>query len=165
MASITPPEKPVSSLARLIGLPIDTLKYAAREPVVAGGLLYLLTRGPPHLRARILQPFHNKLLSKNGVARFASFITVLELLTAIGVVKRVNSALNQLALNNWSFGRPGAAFKFGENKEEIVVITGGSSGFGYEMVKGFSMKAVVVVLDILPFPPELARRKLKLDLG
>jgi len=133
------------------------LKYVAREPIITGGLLYLLTRGPPQIRDRILAPFQNNLLAKNGVARLASFITILKFLTALGVVKRANRALNRLALNNWTLGRPGAPFRFGPGKEELVVITGGSSGFGYEMVKGFSRHARVAVLDIMDFPPELAR--------
>ncbi|KAF2750209.1 NAD(P)-binding protein [Sporormia fimetaria CBS 119925] len=157
MASITAPEKPVSPLAKIASLPIDTVKYVAREPVLTGGLLYLLTRGPPHIRERILQPFRNNLLSANGAARLASLITILKLLTAWGAVKKANKALNRLALNNWTLGRPGASFRFGNTKEEIVVITGGSSGFGYEMVKGFSKYARVIVLDVSPFPAELSR--------
>lgn len=157
MTSLQPPEKPVNLFTKLLSFPIDTTKYAANEPVITGGLLYLLTRGPPHIRERILQPFQNNLLSKNGVARLATFLTVLKVLTGLGVAKRINQALNRLALNNWSLGRPGAPFKFGPGKEELIIITGGCSGFGYEMVKGFSDKARIVVLDISPFPPELAK--------
>jgi len=73
------------------------------------------------------------------------------------VLKRVSQGLNSLSWNNWTLGRSGAAFKFGPAKEELVIITGGSSGFGYEMVKGFSKVARVVALDIQDFPPELAR--------
>lgn len=159
MASITPPEKPLKPLAKLVGLPIDTLNYIAKEPALTGTLLYLLTSGPPHIRDRILQPFQSNLLSRNGATRLASFITVLKFLTAVGVAKRINNALNRLALNNWAFGRPGAPFIFGPGKQELVVITGGSSGFGYEMVKSFSKHARVVVLDMMAFPPELARCK------
>lgn len=158
MTSITPPEKPTSPLRTLIGLPIETVRYTAKEPILTGALLYLLTRGPLHIRERMLRPFQTNLLGTNGASRLAKFITVLKVLTAVGVAKRVSNALNRLALNNWTLGRPGAHFKFGPGKEEIVVITGGSSGFGYEMVKGFSNKARVVVLDILPFPKELERR-------
>jgi hypothetical protein len=159
MASLTPPENPVRPLARLLGLPIETLKYVAKEPILTGSLLYILTRGRPHIRERVLRPFQNNLLSKNGAARIASLVTILKFLTTVGVLKRLNKALNRLALNNWTFGRPGAPFRFGSGKEELVVITGGSSGFGYEMVKSFSKVARVVVLDISAFPPELARCK------
>jgi all-trans-retinol dehydrogenase (NAD+) len=138
----------------------STIKGTTHEPILTGVLLYILTRGPIHVRERLLRPFQTNLLAKNGSARLASFITILKILTSMGVVRRINAALNSLAWNNWRlFGRPGAPFKFGPEKEELVVITGGSSGFGYEMVKGFSIYARVVVLDISSFPPELARRK------
>ena len=135
---------------------ISGIKYAVKEPVLAGTLLYLLTRGPLHIRERILRPFQTNLLSKNGGSRLAAFIIILKVITGVGVLRRVNQALNSLAWNNWTLGRPGAAFRFGPGKEELVVITGGSSGFGYEMVKGFSKVARIVVLDVQGFPPELA---------
>jgi len=135
---------------------ITGVKIAAEEPFLTGALLYVLTRGPENIRSRLLAPFQNNLLAKNGVARLAAFITALKILTGVNVLKRVNQVLNSLAWNNWSLGRSGAAFKFCPNKEELVIITGGSSGFGYEMVKAFSKLARVVVLDIQDFPPELA---------
>ncbi|KAF1809544.1 NAD(P)-binding protein [Eremomyces bilateralis CBS 781.70] len=136
---------------------ITGIKTAAEEPLLTGALLYALTRGPDNVRARLLAPFQNNVFAKNGAARLAAFITVLKILTGVNVLKRVNRVLNSLAWNNWSLGRrPGAAFKFGPNKEELVIITGGSSGFGYEMVKAFSKLARVVVLDIQDFPLELA---------
>ena len=137
----------------------STAKDTLTEPVVTGGLLYLLTRGPPHVRERLLQPFQNSLLAKNGVARIAALIAALKVLTALGVAKRISQALNRIALNNWSLGRPGAPFKFGPSGEELVIVTGGSSGFGYEMVKSFSKHARVVALDVSPFPPELEKRE------
>jgi all-trans-retinol dehydrogenase (NAD+) len=159
MSSRAAPKPPSRWLAKAINFPIDTVKYASTEPIVTGGLLYILTRGPPHVRERLLAPFHANLLAKNGTARIASLITILKFLTAIGIAKRISRGLNRLALNNWSFGRPGAPFHFGGAKSELIVITGGSSGFGYEMVKGFARSARVVVLDISPFPEELKRRE------
>lgn len=139
---------------------VSTLKGAAHEPLLTGTLLYLLTRGPLHTRERLLRPFQTNLLAKNGVSRLASLITILKILTGLGVVRRINGALNSLAWNNWRvFGRPGAPFEFGPGKKELVVITGGSSGFGYELVKGFAPHARVVVMDIANFPPELAKSK------
>ncbi|EAT85089.1 hypothetical protein HBI56_075370 [Parastagonospora nodorum] len=136
---------------------VSTLKETASEPILTGALLYLLTRGPSNLRERILGPFQTNLLAKNGVARLAVFITALKVLTGLGVVRRINGALNSLAWNNWKlFGRPGAPFEFGPEKKELVIITGGSSGFGYEMVKSFANHARVVVLDVADFPPELS---------
>jgi hypothetical protein len=131
---------------------------APREPLLTGALLYVLTRGPDHIRERLLGPFRgNVLAGEKGAARLATFITFLKYLTGFNVAKKINSALNALAWNNWSFGRSGAPFQFGPSKKELVIITGGSSGFGYEMVKGFSKIARVVALDISDFPPELER--------
>lgn len=132
--------------------------WTATEPLITAPLLYLLTRGPPHLRERILAPFRNNVLAHNGVAKIAALITALKVLTSLGVVQRINAALNAFALNNWHLGRPGKELKFGPGKEEVVVITGASSGFGKEMVKGFQRCARVVAIDIAPFPDELAKR-------
>jgi all-trans-retinol dehydrogenase (NAD+) len=135
------------------------MKSAINEPLLTGALLYLLTRGPSRIRDRLLQPFQNNVLARNGSARLASFITMLKILVGMGVVRRTNRTLNNLAWNNWRlFGRHGKPFRFGPGKEELVIITGGSSGFGYEMVKGFSNVARIVVLDITAFPQELAKR-------
>jgi all-trans-retinol dehydrogenase (NAD+) len=139
---------------------ISVIKETANEPLLTGALLYALTRGPENVRARLLAPFQNNVLAKNGATRLATFITILKILTVRGVLKRINQALNSLAWNNWTLGRPGNAFEFGPSKKELVIITGGSSGFGYEMVKGFSKFARVVVLDIQDFPDELRRCKL-----
>ncbi|KAF2107397.1 hypothetical protein BDV96DRAFT_298962 [Lophiotrema nucula] len=149
----TPAKAPVRPLSGIF----KGVKYAVNEPFITGALLYILTRGPADIRGRILGPFRTNLLSKNGTQRLAKLITALKWLTAIGVAKRINLGLNRLALNNWTFGRPGAPFEFGPSKRELVVITGGSSGFGYEMVKLFANKARVIVLDVSPFPDELAR--------
>lgn len=131
--------------------------WAATEPLITAPLLYLLTRGPAHLRARILAPFRDSLLAHNGVARLATFITILKILTSLGVVKRIDAALTRLALNNWHLGRSGKEWKFGPKKEEVIVITGASSGFGAEMVKEFHEVARVVAIDIQAFPEELGK--------
>lgn len=138
---------------------VSGITKAASEPVLTGTLLYLLTRGPEHLRARLLAPFQSTLPlftnTPKGVARLAAFITALKVLTAVGVLRRINQGLNKLAWNNWTFGRAGAEWQFGLGKRELVLITGGSSGFGYEMVKSFSKHARIVAIDISAFPPEL----------
>ncbi|KAF2636490.1 NAD(P)-binding protein [Massarina eburnea CBS 473.64] len=128
---------------------------AASEPLITGSLLYILTRGPSHIRDSILQPFRTNLLKNNGPARVVAVVGLLKILTVLGIGKRINQALNRFALNGWTFRRAGPPFKFGPTKEELVFITGGSSGFGYEMVKTFSKHARVVAIDISPFPPEL----------
>ncbi|CAO2650902.1 Nn.00g091990.m01.CDS01 [Neocucurbitaria sp. VM-36] len=136
---------------------ISGITHTFNEPVLTGTLLYLLTRGPLHIRERLLRLFQTNLLSKNGGSRLVTLIIILKFIFGVGVLRRVNQALNSLAWNNWTLRRPGAAFKFGPEKEELDIITSGSSGFGYEMVKGFSKVARIVVLDVQGFPPELAK--------
>lgn len=135
------------------------LTEAASEPLLTGSLLYLLTRGPPHIRAKLLSPFQSTLPvftnTPKGVARLAALITILKILTTAGVLRRINAGLNWLAWKNWSLSRNGADWQFGPSKKELVLITGGSSGFGYEMVKSFSKHARVVAIDVSPFPAEL----------
>jgi len=138
----------------------SVIKHTVSEPAFTGALLYLLTRGPLSMRERLLQPFQHNLLANNGAARLATLILALKVLTGVGVFRRINEALNSLALNKWRLsGSPGAPYKFGPEKEELVVVTGGSSGFGYLLVQEFSKHARVVALDISDFPPELAKRE------
>lgn len=129
------------------------------EPIVTGTLLYILTRGPIHIRERLLQPFRTNLLAKHGVSRITALVAILKVSFVLGVVSRINKALNGLALNGWALRRQGSPFEFGPHRKELVVITGGSSGFGYEMTKAFSKVARVVVLDVNAFPLELEKRK------
>lgn len=143
----------------MAGTVVSGITKAASEPILTGALLYVLTRGPPTLRARLLAPFQSTLPvfsnTPKGVARLTKLITALKILTAAGILRRANQALNRLAWNNWSFGRSGAEWEFGPRKKEVVLITGGSSGFGYEMVKSFSKHARVIAIDVSSFPAEL----------
>jgi hypothetical protein len=141
----------------VVKLPLQIVSYAATEPVLVGSLLYVLTRGPILYRQRLV-----RFLQERGLLleRIALLIKSLKYLLAIGVARKVNHLLNRLALNHWHLRKPGAPLQFGDiNKSELVVVTGGCSGFGYEMVKSFSKYARVIILDISPVPPELERSK------
>lgn len=140
-------------------LPFKALNVVLNEPLATGGLLYILTRGPAHIRERLLQPFRDNLLAKNGASRIKTIIGILKAYLVIGLFRRISNALNRLALNGWSLRRQGEPFVFGPAKQELVVITGGSSGFGYEMVKAFSKVARVVAFDVNALPPELEQRE------
>ena len=156
-----------SGLAKIVqttaGVPFTAakiLKELSYEPFLTAPLLYILTRGPEHLRQRVLAPFRTNLLAKNGTERLIKAITVLKVLVAVGLWKRTDQALTSLALNSWYLpGTKPMARWVWDGRTETVVITGGCSGFGYEMVKGFAGKARVVVLDITELPQELARCK------
>lgn len=149
---------PSKAITQTLALPLQVLRYLASEPLATGPLLYLLTRAPADTRERFLRPLRPYLLSKNANARIATAVKVLKVLLVIGVQSRINQLLNRLALNYWYLRRPGAPWRFGDaKKSELVLITGGCSGFGYEMVKGFAGKARVLVLDVSDMPAELAR--------
>ncbi|KAF2659094.1 NAD(P)-binding protein [Lophiostoma macrostomum CBS 122681] len=155
-SSSKPPRKPVvTQLTKALSYPISYWQYAANEPVITGALLYILTKGPPHIRERLLRPLQP--LSLKGKARLDAFVSALKVLTVLGVFKKANNALNWLALKNWSLQRKGAPFEFGPAKKELVVITGGCSGFGYELVKDFNPIARVVIIDVSPLPAELEK--------
>ncbi|KAJ9603544.1 hypothetical protein H2200_011730 [Cladophialophora chaetospira] len=151
-----PLERATHVAAGAITFPFALVRYAATEPLLTGALLGALTRAPLQYRSRLL-----KLLGDAGLSaeRIVLLIKSLKFLLAIGVAKRVNQSLNRLALNHWNFfGKPGTPFNWSAvNKSELVVVTGGCSGFGYEMVKGFSKHARVVILDISPLPEEFKR--------
>ncbi|KAK7192422.1 hypothetical protein PSPO01_01130 [Paraphaeosphaeria sporulosa] len=136
-------------------LPFQVFRAVTNEPLITGPLLYILTRGPVHIRERILEPFRKNLLAKNGASRITTTIAILKVYFIIGVLRRFNQVMNRIALNGWALRRQGEPFVFGPTKQELVVITGGSLGFGYEMVKAFSNLARVVVFDVNDLPPEL----------
>lgn len=148
---------PVTTMAKsILTLPFTLLRHGATDPLVTGSLLLALTRAPAQYRSRVL----DFLSSRVGVSA-ATAITTLKCLFALGLVRRVNQALTRLAYNNYQLiGKPGAPFQWATQygkKEELVVVTGGCSGFGFEMVKGFAKIARVVCLDITPLPAELER--------
>ncbi|KAJ9632534.1 uncharacterized protein PV06_02891 [Exophiala oligosperma] len=155
MATPTALERMNRGVLQVASAPLRILHYASTEPLITGAALFALTRAPIQYRHRLLSALRDRGVSIDGIARL---VKVLKLLLGIGVLRRLNRALTALALNMWHLRKPGAPFQFGmAGKPEIVVVTGGCSGFGYEMVKGFSKYARVIVLDISPIPPELAK--------
>jgi len=148
-------------VAKIIGgvikLPIRAVTYTAAEPALAGSLLFVLTRAPIEYRQKLLNLLYSSGLSAVHIERLTR---TLKYLLVIGVLRRVNQTLTRLALNNWSLTKRGAPFDWdGSRKTELVIVTGGCSGFGYELVKGFSKHARVVILDISPVPAELEECK------
>ena len=159
MSSVTLLDIAGKAARKTVTIPIDVVKYLAAEPLVTGPILYALTKWPPHLREKLLRPFQNNVLSRDAANRLSKIVLALKYLFALGVASRLNQALNRLALNYWHLRSPGAPWQFGPSKRELVVITGGCSGFGLEMAKAFASKATVVVLDVSPKAQELERRK------
>lgn len=148
---------PTKAIGKAVVLPVHVLRYLAKSPVLTGSLWYLLTRAPADVRERFLGPLRPYLLAKNADARLKKAVTLLRILFVLGVQSTLSQLLNRLAHNYWYLRRPGAPWRFGDaQKSELIVITGGCSGFGYEMVKEFAGKARIIVLDISDMPADLA---------
>ncbi|KAL8243919.1 hypothetical protein R6Q59_010177 [Mikania micrantha] len=131
------------------------------NPVVTGPLLYILTRGPEHVRDALLRGIHidaiSSILHSTNATALTRSVKVLKWLFAVGAISKINRTLTNLALNHWSFSKQGEPWDF-QSGGEIICITGGSSGFGALMVKEFAEKVNVkiVVIDVQDFPKDLA---------
>jgi all-trans-retinol dehydrogenase (NAD+) len=129
----------------LLGLTLD--------PRVVGALHYVLTRGPERVRGPLLAVLSSR-LSPTAVA---NLIKTLKWLLIIGVGRKINAQLNQLALNNWSWKSQRDRWTW---DWEVAVVTGGCSGIGKEIVKGLAAKGVkVAVFDIQSLPADLEGRE------
>ena len=121
----------------------------AFTPLIPASCLAFMTFGPSELVQRFINPEAIARLLRIRDGRLP-----LAILTALGLIRTANRALNRAALNNWSFSaRPGWQWS-----SEIALVTGGSSGIGKCLVLGLVDKGVrvVVVLDIIHLPPDLA---------
>lgn len=82
----------------------------------------------------------------------AAFIKGLKVLLGLNVARSINTALSRYSLNNW---KSDAKFV---TSQEIVLITGGSSGIGELVALSFANKGVTVVsMDVNP--PKVPQRK------
>ncbi|TAQ90292.1 hypothetical protein B7494_g1388 [Chlorociboria aeruginascens] len=108
------------------------------DPKVAAPLLFGLIYYPEKLLSLAPKFLHPILTSP-------SFIRALKVVLALRAVSKINDKLSQWVLNNWT----GNA-KFIKS-QEIVFITGGSSGIGNLMALDFAKKGVkVVIFDLNP---------------
>ncbi|KAI1609736.1 short chain dehydrogenase/reductase [Exophiala viscosa] len=148
-------ERATGAVTAAVTLPIKVVGKVATEPILTGSVLLALTRAPEKYRGPLLRYLHSKGVS---TAQIALLIKSLKYLLAIGVLRKLNAALNLLAVNRWRLSKPGTPFDFdATSKPELIVVTGGCSGFGYEMVKEFSKHARVIILDVSPVPAELEK--------
>lgn len=129
------------------------IKYTALEPFVTGPLLWVLTRGSPDLRARILRPLASLPYHINPT----TLVKTLKWLFALGVASRLNQLLNNFALNKWTINDGGRPYNW---PEEICVITGGSGGIGSELARKLADKGIrIAIMDLQPPPAPLKSRK------
>lgn len=81
---------------------------------------------------------------KDLALRHAKLSKWLKVFTYIGIARFLNRSLNRKSLDNWENHQ-------WDWKKELVVITGGSDGFGKEMVILLGVRNIkVVILDIQP---------------
>lgn len=139
--------------------PSSLLRNAALDPALTGPLLLLLLYSPPSIRrflsALLLRPFAITEYTRKFVTP-NRLVTALKWLFAIGLAGKANKFLSELALNHGFLTRQGAPWEFGPGgTQEIAVVTGGCSGFGYLIAKGLRDKCRVVVVDVQALPEEL----------
>jgi all-trans-retinol dehydrogenase (NAD+) len=128
---------------------MTSIKNAPFSPFVTGAALLLLLKSPESVRRPVYDQLH-QLLKPHNVGRL---ITTLKWLFGFGLVRNLNEAINALARNNFSLSSSKADWDW---ENEIVVVTGGSSGFGALYAKDLSAKGIhVVVMDINPLPKHL----------
>jgi hypothetical protein len=133
---------------------IQKLEDVILNPFVTGPLLLVLTSGPTVIR----EPLLSQLVALINSQNVKRLILGMKWALALGLVQKINSWLNAVALTNWQV-RP-AKDKWVWDSE-IAVVTGGSSGIGAEIVKCLVRKGVqVAVLDIQPLPKDMDGCKL-----
>lgn len=137
------------ALQRVSNLVSLSVSHLALNPAVTASLLYILTKGPAGLRARLT----SRIAALRDPLRYATILRTLKWCLALGLVKSLNKTLNHLALNNYRL-RPAAA-QWAWDKE-IAVVTGGCSGIGALIVKRLMDKGVTVaILDVQGLPADL----------
>ncbi|KIW43279.1 uncharacterized protein PV06_04398 [Exophiala oligosperma] len=144
----------------------STIKQSLLSPYITGPLLLYATLYPSVLskvpwfpaEKKLPLPFRIPFTTRDSVTlRADPPLKVLKVLFGIGVVIHLNRFLNRLALNYWHVRKQGVPWSFDVEGAETIVVTGGCSGFGKEMVQMFAdqTKANIVVLDIQELPDDL----------
>ncbi|GME26202.1 Short-chain dehydrogenase/reductase SDR [Neofusicoccum parvum] len=148
--------------AALVALAPSVAANAALSPSLTGLLLLVLARGPAEARRRLA----SALGAEADPERLERAKRVLRVLFALGVARVANAVLNRWALRGWRWGRAkgGPAWDFDGKvgTGEVVVVTGGCSGIGREVVKGLvergGVGVKVVVVDVVDLPEEFEGR-------
>ena len=129
---------------------LSTITRLPFEPLVTAPLLLVLLKGPENVREKLI----GLLKTTPGLRNIElnTVISVLKGLLAYGVVSYTNSFFNNFALNRFRLTKDGTSWNW---PNEIVLITGGSSGFGKLMTEKLASKVKkVVVLDVQSPPKE-----------
>lgn len=114
------------------------LRLILNDARVSGPLLVALVFFPEKLKSIVPARLFLYLTSTTFIRTLAAFFS-------LGIARKVNSALSSAQLNNWK----GSA-KFGR-EDELVLISGGSSGIGLLVAERFAELGVeVVIVDLNP---------------
>ncbi|EXJ73289.1 uncharacterized protein A1O5_03049 [Cladophialophora psammophila CBS 110553] len=136
------------------------------NPLITGALLVYTRRNPSVLQAlpwppstmTLTLPFQLPFNLPNSVNLKATPpLKTLKYLFAFGLLVHINRILSRMALNYWHVQKQGVPWDFQTAGKETILITGGCSGFGKEMVRMFAeqTKAKIIVLDIQELPDDL----------
>lgn len=131
----------VQRITKLLSL---SLSHILLNPILSASLLYALTKAPLRVRTQLEHHFS----ALRDPVHCARIVRVLKWLLALGVTRKVNAGLNEVALNGgrWGVGVQGKAWNW---NEEVAVVTGGCGGIGELIVKGLQRKGIkVAVVDV-----------------
>jgi all-trans-retinol dehydrogenase (NAD+) len=118
---------------RLLTAPV---RLALFDPRVTAPLLIAILYYPEKLRSLLTMRLHPLISSP-------AFIKTLKIALGLGVLRGINNKLSQWVVNNW---KSDANFV---KSQEIVLVSGGTSGIGKLMAEYFAKQGVkTVVLDI-----------------
>ncbi|EME46439.1 hypothetical protein DOTSEDRAFT_70438 [Dothistroma septosporum NZE10] len=107
-------------------------------PAVTGALLFALTASPDRFRDPLLAQL-KQYVSTTNISRL---ITTLKWLVAVGLIRDVNTWLNDWAQNNFRFRSEKHRYDW---PNEIALITGATGGFGSLMSKELAAKGVKII--------------------
>ena len=142
-------------------------KQILLSPFLSGPLLLYLTKINPDIVSKIPWPPERSIITlpfslpfgiPNQIPiRADPPVKALKALFGLGLILYLNRFFNRLALNYGHLKKQGTPWDFQTEGKETIIITGGCSGFGKEMVKQFATqtKAKILVLDIQELPEEL----------
>lgn len=118
-------------------IPLRLAVSALSSPFFTGPVLFAILYHPAKLYSVLPVSLHKYITP--------GLIRALKVCFGLGVLQKANNKASELAINNW---RSDGGF----NKEkELVLITGGSSGIGLLIAKGFAEKGFDVVnFDLRP---------------